>query len=579
MHYPKTDRAVFLANVFNFLVFLVVFLPFQAAASEIEVVSGRYLVSFQPMFAAGGEISNQLSDNVAATAKEIAPGISLIELKINSAKSTQDSEPIVEAYDLVKHQDACQLLSASNPHLTRCEPEFVYRSLAWPSNDTLAQNQWGIPLTNIPAAWSITSGSSDVVVAVIDTGVDYNHPDLAQNMWTDPDGGYGYNFFNNNPNPMDFNSHGTHVAGTIAALRDNAIGVAGVAPEVRIMAIQFLGANGAGTLSGAINSIYYAINNGANVINASWGGGGNSSLLKEAIAAAGDAGILFVAAAGNNATDNQVRPTYPASFDLPNIISVAANNVQDSLAWFSNYGASAVDIAAPGVGILSSVPGGYSYYSGTSMAAPHVAGVAALILSNAPELKPWEVKGKILGGADLRVSLLGKVRSGARLNALGALLAAPGDLPQLEDPTEPVAITNFTGRIRRIGHNRHRVLAGKRFRVDLRGSANATVNLTVHLSGRETFSCDLGMIKLDHKGQANLRANYNPPLRLSHQLNKITVSVDNIGSSAAKARRTGFVSDDQRKRARRLGRQAKRQKLELSYLSDLTCERMRQTLR
>ncbi|MFO0416898.1 MAG: S8 family peptidase, partial [Pseudomonadota bacterium] len=244
-------------------------------------------------------------------------------------------------------------------------------------------------------------------VAVIDTGVDYTHPDLAANIWINPgevagngvdDDGNGYiddlhgiNALQdavNKGDPMDDNRHGTHVAGTIGAVGDNGVGISGIAKQVKIMPIKFMDAGGSGRLSDAITAIDYMVtmktNYGVNIAvsNNSWGGGGYSQALEAAIQRAQAAGIVFVAAAGNDAADIDLFPSYPASYEVGNVVAVAAIDRDQNLASFSNYGGNTVDVAAPGVAILSTLPGGaYGLLSGTSMAAPHVAGVLALLFS------------------------------------------------------------------------------------------------------------------------------------------------------------------------------------------------------
>jgi len=269
-------------------------------------------------------------------------------------------------------------------------------------------------------AEAITGGDPAVVVAVIDDGVDFSHPDLAAQAWTNPgesgggretngldddgngyiDDVHGWDFCNNDNTVHDFghDSHGTHVAGTIAASLDGQ-GVVGVAPKVRIMALKFLDDDplmGCGLTSMAVEAIAYARSFGVVVLNASWGGYGPLAEFQPLYDAIRDSGILFVAAAGNEAVDNDNDPfpAYPASFDLPNIVSVAAADRRGRLAAFSNYGHRTVDIAAPGVDILSALPAdpvfpsaGWGYLNGTSMAAPHVTGVAALIASQDPSLR------------------------------------------------------------------------------------------------------------------------------------------------------------------------------------------------
>ena len=290
-------------------------------------------------------------------------------------------------------------------------------------------------------AWAKTQGSEEVVVAVLDTGVDYNHRDLVANMWSRPDavpqyfddelGGFddarGFDANANAPDPMDDNGHGTHVAGIIGAEGDNGEGIAGINWTVQIMPLKFLGRGGFGSTKNAIESINYAIDrkkHGVNVriINASWGSTQRSKALEDAIRAAGDAGILFVAAAGNSSTDNDRRPHFPSNYDLPNMVSVAALDRNDLLATFSNYGAKTVHVAAPGREILSTWLGDqYREASGTSMAAPQVAGIAALVLANEPKLSMTKLRERVVKSADPIDALLGKVAAGGRLNAAKAL--------------------------------------------------------------------------------------------------------------------------------------------------------------
>ncbi|NEO56228.1 MAG: S8 family serine peptidase [Okeania sp. SIO3B5] len=290
-----------------------------------------------------------------------------------------------------------------------------------------------------PEAWDIQTGSNNVVVGVIDTGIDYTHPDLVNNMWTNPgetpgngidddgngyvDDVYGYDFAYGDSDPFDpIDGHGTHVAGTIGADGNNGQGVVGVNWDVDLMAIKFLDDNGNGNTFGAIQAIEYATMMGADLTNNSWGGGGFSQGLYDAIAAAGAADSLFIASAGNSGTDNDATPHYPDGYDLDNIISVANTDQNDNLSSSSQYGARSVDLGAPGTQIASTYPGGgYAYLSGTSMAAPHVSGVAALVLAENPDLSYQEVKDIILESTDPISALDGKTVTGGRLNAFEAL--------------------------------------------------------------------------------------------------------------------------------------------------------------
>ena len=349
------------------------------------------------------------------------------------------------------------------------EPDYE-RSIAATPNDPDFSKLWGLHNTgqtggtsnadiDAPEAWDTQTDGSSAVVGVIDTGVAYNHPDLAANMWVNPgeipgngldddwngyvDDVHGADFINNDGDPMDDHSHGTHVAGTIAAVGNNGIGVAGVNWKARIMALKFLGAGGSGSTSDAVEAVLYASAMGARVTNNSWGGGGFSQALLDAIKTAELRGCLFVAAAGNSASDNDVYASYPSTYEADNIISVAATDHNDQIAYFSSYGARTVDLGAPGVAIYSTVPpfadpSGYDTFSGTSMATPHVAGAAALIFGTIPGLTIQQVKARLLGAAVPIPALQGKTVTGGRLNVFGSMEAdavapsAVGDLAVTE---------------------------------------------------------------------------------------------------------------------------------------------------
>ena len=337
---------------------------------------------------------------------------------------------------------------SQQPEVEYAEPNYIVYADATP-NDPMFGSLWGLHNTgqtggtpdadiDAPEAWDITTGSEEIVVASIDTGVDYNHEDLKDNMWMNPgeipsngvdddgngfvDDVYGWDFVNNDNNPMDDYGHGTHTSGTIGAVGDNQIGVVGVCWNVKIMALKFLNAQGSGYTSDAIKCLEYATMMDARLSNNSWGGGGASQSLAIAIWK----GPLFIAAAGNDNQNTDVNPHYPSSYKLPNIISVAATDHNDNRAWFSNYGLKSVDLGAPGVSILSTLwPNTYGYGDGTSMAAPHVAGVAALVMGMAPNLPDLLVKWLILRSVDPIPDLAGKVKTGGRLNAANALSLFP----------------------------------------------------------------------------------------------------------------------------------------------------------
>jgi cysteine-rich repeat protein len=347
----------------------------------------------------------------------------------------------------------------SDPRIEYVEPDYLVKPTVIP-NDPSFGGLYGMAMIQAPAAWDITRGT-DVLIGVIDTGVDYNHPDLAANIWTNPgevvgngidddNNGYvddihGYDWVNDDADPMDDGFHGTHVAGTIAAAGNNGLGVVGLNWTARIMALKFLPGSGSGSTSDAILAVQYATQMGARLTNNSWGGGGNSQALRDAIRAAEAANSLFVAAAGNDASSEAL---YPARYDLENIVSVAATDQNDVIARFSNFNATSVDLGAPGVDILSTYPtahpnGPYAIISGTSMASPHVAGVAGLIWALRPALSTEDVKQIILSSVSPNASLAGKTVTGGRLNAFAALALANGWVPLLppEVAIDPVALS------------------------------------------------------------------------------------------------------------------------------------------
>jgi subtilisin family serine protease len=366
------------------------------------------------------------------------------------------------------------LWAARTPAVATLEPDRVIHGASVP-NDPLFATQWN--LRNVgqysstfgndiraTTAWSVTTGSRSVVVAVVDSGIDVTHPDLAANIWTNPgetpgngidddhngyvDDVHGWNFVNNNNNVGDVYGHGTHVAGIIGATGNNGIGVTGIDWQVSLMALKFQDSSGIGYTSSMLAALSYATmmrrDHGINIVatNNSWRAPAGPSLVVEnAIRAQGDAGITFVAAAGNNGSDNDTLPRYPGSYRLPNVITVAALSTMNSLASMSNYGSSTVDLAAPGSLIQSTFPGGsYGILSGTSMATPHVTGVVALLAAAKPGITVAEARTAILGSTTPVAGLVGKTITGGRLNAGAALLSlgiAP--IPPAPQPPPPAA--------------------------------------------------------------------------------------------------------------------------------------------
>src|SRR5215211_692790 len=341
---------------------------------------------------------------------------------------------------------------ARDPRVEYAEPNYVLRvATSDPDFDRL----WGLGKIGAPAAWGVTTGSPGVVVGVIDSGVDFSHHDLAGARWTNPPescdacrsngvdddhNGYvddwrGWDFAHGDNDPFDDNGHGTHVAGTIGAVGDNGVGVTGVNQHVSLMGLKFIGANGEGTAADAVSAILYASTMGADVTNNSYGGDGFSQAMLDAIRTADSRGSLFVAAAGNSFSDNDLDPVYPAGYDVPNVVSVAASDENDDLAWFSNGGAESVDLAAPGVDIYSTWPGGgYRLESGTSMAAPHVAGAAALAKAAFPAATDVGLKALLLRSVDPVPWLQGVVRTTGRLNVNAAVHCASRPRMWVEEP-------------------------------------------------------------------------------------------------------------------------------------------------
>jgi subtilisin family serine protease len=307
--------------------------------------------------------------------------------------------------------------------------------------DPLLQKVWSLQKVGASEAWKISKGATNLIVGVIDSGVDYNHEDLVNNIWRNPaevpndgidnDGnGYvddivGWDFVHGDNRPWDDNGHGTHTAGTLGATGGNGVGLSGVSQRASILPLKFLSASGEGTTEDAIRAIQYAVASGARVLSNSWGGETYSRALEDAIVSAGRSDVLFVAAAGNDSSDNDSLPMYPAAYSLPNVLAVAATDRSDNLADFSNYGFTSVHLAAPGDFIWSTTPGDkYSVMSGTSMACPLVAGAAVLLRSLRPELNALEIKDILLSSSDKLPELLNKVKSSGRLNVWQALRLA-----------------------------------------------------------------------------------------------------------------------------------------------------------
>lgn len=406
----------------------------------VQLLSGREVVSNEILI----RFKSKNADTVSSFANVLAEGDSIRVLHQDLGLAVVHSSS----------QSVAALLAAfaSRSDIAYAEPNYVIHASSTDGtttpNDPAYNQLWALQKTGAPAAWKLSSGSASAVVGIIDTGVAYDHPDLAANMWSAPSaftvnvdgksiscpaGSHGLDAVHMNCDPMDGNGHGTHVAGTIGAVGNNAIGVTGMNWSTNMMAFKIFEDNGYGVLSSALRAINFAVqvkryfantNTPLNlrVLSNSWGGAGFSQALLDAIDNVGKDDILFVAAAGNEGLNVDVQKVYPASAGAANQITVAATDQDDNLAGFSSYGTGSVHLGAPGVAILSTFPGsGYGYMSGTSMATPHVSGAAMLVLSLCPSLDTLALKNVLLSSAAPAPALAGKTMSGGRLNVNGAM--------------------------------------------------------------------------------------------------------------------------------------------------------------
>jgi subtilisin family serine protease len=459
------ERAVAIASLMATGLIIVLALTSPARADEVAAVPGEFIVKFKRGVSAADKY----------TARQNLGADLVKEIKLTGAQVVR-----AQADSGIDHQYAKSLLASGA--VDYIEPNYILHAYGTTPNDSRFSELWGMHNSgqsggtadvdiDAPEAWDITRTAGEAVVGVIDTGLNYSHPDLSANAWTNSgeiagngvdddhngfiDDVHGYDFVNNDGNPMDDQSHGSHCAGTIGGVGNNAAGVAGVAWNVKIMGLKFLDSQGSGSTDDAIGAIEYAVvmkNRGVNirVLSNSWGGGGFSQALYDAVAAANTAGILFVAAAGNETNDNDNSPSYPASYDLPNVLSVAAVDRNGNLASFSNYGAQSVHLAAPGVDIVSTVLGSnYASYSGTSMATPHASGVAALVAGREGTLTAAALKSRLMSTVQPLQGLSGVVVSGGMLNAYNAVTNTvtynPGEAIRYDQTSGSAAVDSSYG--------------------------------------------------------------------------------------------------------------------------------------
>ncbi len=413
------------------------------AQAQSQVVQGEYIVKMKAQVGAsansrlskGLSLVKKLGSSVAV--KQAFWGSTMLHVKTDSSSSLESLR--------------------SNPDVEYIEPNYIL------SLDPVDVQPFGVPASSsdgysqsnaavqVKEAWAIAKPSNQgvkTIVAVVDTGLDLNHGLFKDSnaIWVnaaekngiagvdDDANGYvddinGWNYVSNNSNVFDDGDHGTHVAGTILGVGQDVLAYPVRESKIRIMALKFLDANGSGSTANAISAIYYAVNMGAKVINNSWGGPSYSRSLHDAYSYAHSSGVIIASAAGNSGTSNDSTPMYPAALDTPNNIAVAASTDSDNKASFSNFGTS-VQVAAPGVAIVSSVPGTgclapgcYKMMSGTSMASPFVAGLAALLIREAPQLSGYQIRSLIMSSVNSIPNLLNKVSTSGRVNALKATQA------------------------------------------------------------------------------------------------------------------------------------------------------------
>src|SRR5437660_3168428 len=469
------SRLILKPLVFNCLLLAllasaILFAPRSAATRQIIPASGQ---------------ENQAAPGQKRQRPEFVPGEALVRFKQNRAFEGAASLPVPNADALIESQGKSTALAQSREHVLvnvdrfegsdivdglriarmapddtmkaiaalqarddvlYAEPNYIVHVGTTTPNDPQFSSLYGLTKIGAPDAWDITKGSTNVVVAIIDEGIDINHPDLQANIWTNPAPGsisgisgdiHGYDFINGS-GTFPAEPHATHVAGTIGAVGNNSIGVAGVNWQVSLMSLRFINdATGSGSDGDALKAYNYAKQmrdlwtssggtKGANIraVNASYGGGGYSQASADAINALGQSGILFVAAAGNDARNTDVQPNYPSDYALSNVVSVAATNSSDTLASFSNFGTRTVLLGAPGVSILSTTPNNtYSFFSGTSMSTPHVTGAAALLCAANPNLSVNQLRALLSFNGDIVSALQGQLLSGRRLNVFKSLQA------------------------------------------------------------------------------------------------------------------------------------------------------------
>ncbi|MCB0262987.1 MAG: S8 family serine peptidase [Calditrichaeota bacterium] len=441
---------------------------FNIERSQETYVPGEVLVKFKSQLGIRS-VEGLLSDK-GVKAQKSYESIGVVKYTMDgpSARSV-DGDKMAELLDELR----------SDPNVEYAEPNYYVYALETTPNDSRFGEQWALKNTGQSGgtndadidgtdAWDTQRGSQSVIVGVIDTGIDYNHPDLQANIWKNPgesgngketngvdddgngfvDDWRGWDFANNDNDPFDDNAHGTHCAGIIGAVGNNNRGVSGINWNVSLVGLKFLTGSGSGSTSDAIDAILYAVQMNIPILSNSWGGGGFSQALADAVEAANQAGILFVAAAGNENNNNDSNPNYPSNYTSENVLAVASSDRRDIRSSFSNYGKTTVDLAAPGSDILSTTPNNnYQSFSGTSMATPYAAGTAALVKAQYPNINHIALKYRLMGSVDFVSDFVDRTVTEGRVNAAKALSGNPLITTEQHEDTNdnqtPYTITAF----------------------------------------------------------------------------------------------------------------------------------------
>lgn len=532
-------------------------------AETLRVFPGEYVITQSARFAT---FRNESAPAAHRTIRSLGRGAALVERSAGVRAAFRRHEAV--KFD-PEDTFCAELLAAGSAE--SCSPNFELRSFGSPQKNTdpLLQEQWGFERIGASRVYSELQALPTSIVAVVDSGIDFTHPDLKDVVWEnegeipnnglDDDGNgyvddrYGIDVATRRVDPVDGFGHGTHIAGIIGALPLNGVGIRGLVPNVKIVTVKIFDDKGVGSLAGAIEALEYVEGlrqRGVPIraVNGSWGGGGPSEELKRVIDRLGELGVIFSAAAGNEGVDVDEKPQYPASFTSSNVIAVASLNEAGKRSSFSNYGRSSVDLAAPGEGVVSTVPGGdYAYYAGTSMAAPFVTSAVALVSAKYPTLTVAEIIGVIRDGAKSSTSLLQEITSGGELSLL-SLFGNLSGVGLCNDSTcaEPAVTLNrlFFGEKRKGGVRKLKeVSPGAPIEVVVRGNGSGQIPVRLAVNGR---SCSSAVTVSVEKGSGSLSLNTSKSLSFYEKLS--VESMGRVSSISIKKSRTQSL-----RRARAIG--------------------------